>query len=59
MEEIKDVIEKINENREVGRENLLSRVNGKTSKIVEKAYLGDEITIDEGEHLFLLEDPEQ
>ena len=58
MEEIKDVIEKIKENREAGIDSLLSRVNGKTSKIIEKAYLGDEITIDEGEHLFLLEDPE-
>ncbi len=58
MEEIKNVIEKIKENREAGIDSLLSRVNGKTSKIIEKAYLGDEITIDEGEHLFLLEDPE-
>ncbi len=58
MEEIKVVIEKIKEDREAGIDSLLSRVNGKTSKIIEKAYLGDEITIDEGEHLFLLEDPE-
>ena len=56
MEQIKEAIERIEENREIGLDNLLSKVNGRTSKIIEKSLLGEEISVEEGEHLFNIKD---
>ena len=59
MEEIKEVAEIINENRDLGANKLLSEINIKTSRIIDKAYNGNEISINEGEYLFLLNDPKE
>ena len=59
MEEIKQVVNIINDHREQGMGSLLSSVNGRTAKIIDKAYTGNEISVDEGEYLFLLDDHKQ
>ena len=59
MEEIKEVVEIINENRDLGANKLLSEINSETSSIIDKAYNGEEISINEGEYLFLLNDPKE
>lgn len=59
MEEIKEVAGIINENRELGASKLLSGISSKTSRIIDKAYNGEEISIEEGEYLFLLNDPKE
>ena len=52
MEDIKDLIPLIEENRALGLDGALSKVNGQTGNIIDKALAGGEITIKEGEHLF-------
>lgn len=52
MEQIKDAIKRIDENRSLGIDALLSKVNGKTASIIDKAFRGEEIPVNEGEHLF-------
>ena len=56
MESINDAIKRIEEKRGFGLEALLSKVNGRTSRIIEKAFAGEEITLEEGEHLFNITD---
>lgn len=56
MADIKDAINKIEENRAIGIDNLLSKVNGTTGRIINKALVGDEISVEEGEALFNIED---
>lgn len=56
MEDIKEIIQRIEENRSYGLDTLLSRVNGKTSQIIYKALVGEEISVEEGEYLFKIED---
>lgn len=56
MEQIKDAIRRIDENRPLGVDALLSKVNGKTASIIDKAFRGDEISVGEGEHLFNIRD---
>lgn len=56
MVDIKDAISKIEENRAMGLDGLLSKVNGTTGRIINKALVGDEITVEEGEALFNIED---
>jgi 7,8-didemethyl-8-hydroxy-5-deazariboflavin synthase CofH subunit len=56
MENIKEIIQRIEENRSYGLDTLLSRVNGKTSQIIYKALVGEEISVEEGEYLFNIED---
>ncbi|GBD38386.1 FO synthase [bacterium HR37] len=56
MEDIKEIIQRIEENRSYGLDTLLSRVNGKTSQIIYKALVGEEISVEEGEYLFNIED---
>jgi 7,8-didemethyl-8-hydroxy-5-deazariboflavin synthase CofH subunit len=56
MEQIKDAIRRIDENRSLGVDALLSKVNGKTASIIDKAFKGGEISVDEGEHLFNIRD---
>jgi FO synthase len=56
MEDIKDAIKRIDENRGLGVEALLTRVNGRTASIIDKAFRGEEISVDEGEHLFNIRD---
>lgn len=56
MVDIKDAISKIEENRAMGLDVLLSKVNGTTGRIINKALVGDEITVEEGEALFNIED---
>lgn len=56
MEQIKDAIKRIDENRTLGIDALLSKVNGKTASIIDKAFKGEEISVNEGEHLFNIRD---
>lgn len=56
MEDIKDAIKRIDENRGLGVEALLTKVNGRTASIIDKAFSGEEISVDEGEHLFNIRD---
>jgi len=59
MEELKDIVEKIEENRSLGLDSLLSRVNGRTAQIVNKALVGQEVLVEEGEHLFNIQDADE
>ena len=59
MEDIKDLIPLIEENRALGLDGALSKVNGQTGNIIDKALAGGEITIKEGEHLFHITDPQE
>jgi 7,8-didemethyl-8-hydroxy-5-deazariboflavin synthase CofH subunit len=56
MEQIKDAIRRIGENRTLGIDALLSKVNGKTASIIDKAFRGEEISVNEGEYLFNIRD---
>jgi 7,8-didemethyl-8-hydroxy-5-deazariboflavin synthase CofH subunit len=56
MEDIKDAIKRIDENRGLGVQALLTKVNGRTASILDKAFRGAEISVDEGEHLFNIRD---
>lgn len=56
MEEIKDALKRIDENRALGVEALLTKVNGRTASIIDKAFSGEEISVDEGEYLFNIRD---
>jgi len=56
MAEIKEVIDRIEENRGMGLDGLLSKVNGTTARIINKALVGDEVSVEEGEELFGIED---
>ncbi len=56
MAEIKEVIDRIEENRGMGLDGLLSKVNGTTARIINKALVGDEVSVEEGEELFSIED---
>jgi len=59
MEEIKELIPLIEENRALGLDGALSKINGQTGTIIEKALTGKEITIKEGEYLFHITDPQE
>ena len=59
MEDIKELIPLIEENRALGLDGALSKINGQTGMIMEKALTGKEITIKEGEYLFHITDPQE
>ena len=59
MEDIQDLMPVIEEGRAAGLDHALSKVNGKTGFIIDKALCGGEITVKEGEHLFYIDDPEE
>ncbi|MGH7885209.1 MAG: 5-amino-6-(D-ribitylamino)uracil--L-tyrosine 4-hydroxyphenyl transferase CofH [Thermodesulfobacteriota bacterium] len=59
MEEIKDAIQKIEENRSLGLDGVFSKVNGKTGEIINKALLGEEVSVEEGIHLFEIRDMDE
>jgi len=59
MEDIKELIPLIEENRALGLDGALSKINGQTGMILEKALTGKEITIKEGEYLFQITDPQE
>lgn len=56
MVDIKDVIDKIEENRALGIEGILSKVNGSTGRIIAKALAGEEVSVKDGEELFDIDD---
>ena len=56
MADIKETIDRIEENRAMGLDSLLSKVNGTTGRIVSKALVGDEVSVEEGEALFAIDD---
>ncbi|MCK5392141.1 MAG: 5-amino-6-(D-ribitylamino)uracil--L-tyrosine 4-hydroxyphenyl transferase CofH [Deltaproteobacteria bacterium] len=56
MADIKETIDRIEENRGMGLDSLLSKVNGTAGRIINKALVGDEISVEEGEALFGIED---
>lgn len=59
MEDIQDLMPVIEQGRAAGLDHALSKVNGKTGFIIEKALCGGEITVREGEHLFYTTGPEE
>ena len=59
LKDLKQMVEKIEENRNVGLDKLLSRVNGRTAQIIDKALIGEEVSVGEGEHLFNIQDPDE
>jgi len=59
MEDIKELIPLIEENRALGLDGALSKINCQTGMIIEKALTGNEITIKEGEYLFHITDPQE
>jgi 7,8-didemethyl-8-hydroxy-5-deazariboflavin synthase CofH subunit len=59
MADIKETIDRIEENRAMGLDSLLSKVNGTAARIINKALVGDEISVEEGEELFKIEDPDE
>jgi len=56
MADIKEAIDRIEENRAMGLDSLLSKVNGTTGRIINKALVGDEVSVEDGEALFGIED---
>jgi len=50
--------EKLLEDRELGLDRLISRVNGEVSRILKKSLSGGEISVEEGDRLFEIEDHE-
>lgn len=59
MEDIKDLMPIMEEARAAGLDHALSKVNGTTGAILDKALCGGEITVKEGEHLFYIVDPKE
>lgn len=59
MEHIKEAVERIEENRSLGPDGVLGKVNGTTGRILSKALSGDEITVREAEELFNITDPDE
>ncbi|MBI2486033.1 MAG: 5-amino-6-(D-ribitylamino)uracil--L-tyrosine 4-hydroxyphenyl transferase CofH [Deltaproteobacteria bacterium] len=59
MEELKEIVERIEENRNLGLDKLLSKVNGRTAQIINNALIGEEVSVEEGEHLFYINDTDE
>lgn len=59
MEELKELVSKIEDKRAQGLDSALSKVNSKTGRILDKALSGEEITVKEGEHLFFIDDVDE
>jgi len=59
MEEIKNTIETIEENKGLGVDSLLAKVNGTTAKILNKALEGGEVSVEEGVQLFNIDDVDE
>lgn len=59
MEELKEIVERIEEHRNLGLDRLLSKVNGRTSQIINKALVGEEVSVEEGEHLFNVQNKDE
>ncbi len=59
MEELKEIVERIEEHRNLALDRLLSKVNGRTSQIISKALVGEEVSVEEGEHLFNIQDKDE
>ncbi len=57
--EMEEVKQKITENRSLGLHSLLSKVNGRTAEIINKSFNGYEISVEEGEHLFNIQDVDE
>jgi len=56
MKDIKLAIDKIEDQRASGLDSVLSKVNGSTGRIINKALVGDEVTVEDGQKLFEIED---
>ena len=54
--EMEEVKQRIVENRSLGLDALISKVNGRTAEIINKSFNGYEISVEEGEHLFNIDD---
>lgn len=59
MKQINEVIKRIEESKNQGLDSLLSKVNGRTARIIDKAFMGEEVSVDEGEHLFGIQDMDE
>ncbi|NIP31641.1 MAG: 5-amino-6-(D-ribitylamino)uracil--L-tyrosine 4-hydroxyphenyl transferase CofH [Candidatus Dadabacteria bacterium] len=59
MENINYFIEKIEEIRSKGLDGALSGTNGKTGNILNKALVGGEVSVEDGIHLFGIEDMDE
>ena len=59
MENINKIIDSIEQRRPIGVDGVMSRVNGTTGRIIEDALLGKEISVEDGIHLFSIEDTDE
>ena len=59
MEDINKIIDSIEQRRPIGVDGVMSRVNGTTGRIIEDALLGKEISVEDGIHLFSIEDTDE
>ncbi|MGQ0794105.1 MAG: 5-amino-6-(D-ribitylamino)uracil--L-tyrosine 4-hydroxyphenyl transferase CofH [Deltaproteobacteria bacterium] len=59
MEELKEIMLKIEEDRALGLDRLISKVNGATGRIIDKALRGEEVSVEEGSHLFYIENRDE
>lgn len=55
MMDINEVIKQIEEDRARGLDNTMSSTTSKTGKILEKGIVGDEVSVEEAEHLFYID----
>ncbi|MDE0292028.1 MAG: radical SAM protein, partial [Candidatus Dadabacteria bacterium] len=59
MEDINKIIDSIEERRPIGADGVMSRINGTTGRIIEDALSGKEISVEDGIHLFDIEDTDE
>lgn len=59
MEDIERIIDSIEERRALGLDGAMSRINGATGRIIDDALCGEEISVEDGVHLFSLEDSDE
>jgi FO synthase len=59
MEDISKIIDFIEQRRPLGVDGVMSRINGTTGRIIEDALSGKEISVEDGIHLFSIEDTDE
>ncbi len=59
MEDIKKIIESIEERRPLGVDGVMSRINGSTGRIIDDALCGKEISVEDGIHLFNIDNEDE
>ena len=59
MEDINKIIDSIEQRRPIGVDGVMSRINGTTGRIIEDALSGKEISVEDGIHLFSIDDTDE